>query len=114
MYGATFWGIFFLVAAFLFILPTLIGLIRGVDNMLLVIFLNVLGLATLGVGWIAAMVVACSWERSLPPRRVRRADASVRQPPKTYDPGRFRGTPFEAAARAGLWAEYSDSAPSKR
>ena len=71
MYSATFWEIFFLVAAFVFILPTLIGMVRGVDNLLLVVFLNVLAPVTVGVGWIAAMGVACFGERMLPPRRMR-------------------------------------------
>ena len=77
MYSATFWVIFALVAAFVFILPTLIGVIRGVNDLGLVIVLNLLGLVTLAVGWIGAMLVACLSPKK-PPRHIRGG---------IYDPG---------------------------
>lgn len=49
-----------------FILPTAIGLIRQVDGIGLVVIFNVLGLVTVGVGWLAAMILACALPKRLP------------------------------------------------
>ena len=46
-------------------LPTIIGLIRDVDDKGLVILLNVLGAITAGGGWVGAMILACRMPRRL-------------------------------------------------
>lgn len=69
MYSATFWEVFFSAAAFVFILPTLIGMARGVDDLATVVLFNVLALVSLGVGWIAAMGFACFGEKMRPSSR---------------------------------------------
>jgi Superinfection immunity protein len=52
-----FWVLLFVVLAMVYLLPTLIGLIRGVDRMALVFLVNLIGAPT-GIGWIAAMILA--------------------------------------------------------
>ena len=52
-----FWVLLFAVFAAAYLLPTLIGLIRGVDRMALVFLVNLIGAPT-GIGWIAAMILA--------------------------------------------------------
>jgi hypothetical protein len=49
-----------------FILPIVIGLIRQVERMDLVILFTVLGLVTVGAGWLGAMLLACMMPRRLP------------------------------------------------
>ena len=58
IYSTQFWVLFFLVAAIVFVLPTVIGIIRGVDSLGLVVLLNILALVSLGVGWLGAMAFA--------------------------------------------------------
>jgi Superinfection immunity protein len=58
-----FWILLFVVLVVVYLLPTLVGLIRGVDRMALVFLVNLIGAPT-GVGWIAAMILA------LGPRRL--------------------------------------------
>lgn len=101
MYSATFWEIFFSVAAFVFILPTLIGAARGVRDLTTVILFNVLALVSLGVGWIAAMGFACFGESRRPPRGMRRTRLSHRAGRMYRAPGPLGGTPFESVARFG-------------
>lgn len=52
-----FWILLFVVLAVVYLLPTLVGLIRGVDRMALVFLVNLIGAPT-GIGWIAAMILA--------------------------------------------------------
>jgi hypothetical protein len=52
-----FWISLFLLLPVLYLLPTLIGLIRGVDNRALVFLVNLIGAPT-GVGWLAALILA--------------------------------------------------------
>ena len=52
-----FWILLFLVLAVVYLLPTLIGLIRGVDRMALVFLVNLIGAPT-GIGWVAAIILA--------------------------------------------------------
>ncbi len=58
-----FWILILLALPVLYLLPTLIGLIRGVDGLALVFLVNLIGAPT-GVGWLAAMILAFG------PRRV--------------------------------------------
>ena len=51
-------------------LPTLIGIVRGVDRLALVFLVNLIGAPT-GIGWIAAMILAFG-PRRLPPGPLRR------------------------------------------
>ena len=52
-----FWILLFAVIITVYMLPTLIGLIRGVDRMALVVLVNLIG-APSGIGWVAAMILA--------------------------------------------------------
>ncbi len=58
-----FWLLAFLAIVVVYLLPTLIGLIRRVDRLALVFLVNLIGAPT-GVGWLAAMILAFG------PRRV--------------------------------------------
>jgi hypothetical protein len=58
-----FWLFAFLAIVVVYLLPTLIGLIRRVDRLALVFLVNLIGAPT-GVGWVAAMILAFG------PRRV--------------------------------------------
>jgi Superinfection immunity protein len=58
-----FWLFAFLTIVVVYLLPTLIGLIRRVDRLALVFLVNLIGAPT-GVGWLAAMILAFG------PRRV--------------------------------------------
>jgi hypothetical protein len=63
-----FWVLVFLALAVVYLLPTLVGLIRGVDRMALVLLVNLIGAPT-GIGWVAAMILAFG------PRRLPRGPA---------------------------------------
>jgi hypothetical protein len=60
-----FWIFVFVALAVVYILPTLIGMIRGVDRLALVFLVNLIGAPT-GIGWLAAMILAFG-PRRLPP-----------------------------------------------
>jgi hypothetical protein len=51
------WVLIVLALAVVFLLPTLVGLIRRVDRLALVFLVNVVGGLT-GIGWLAAMILA--------------------------------------------------------
>ena len=63
-----FWVLLFLALAVVYLLPTLIGLIRGVERLALVFLVNLIGAPT-GIGWVAAMILAFG------PRRLPRGPA---------------------------------------
>lgn len=63
----------------LFFLPTLIGLIRGVDKLALVFVVNLIGGPTL-IGWPAALILAFG------PRRLPPEPAWPQHPGMTYRP----------------------------
>jgi hypothetical protein len=63
--SAVFWILLFGVLVILYLLPTLIGLIRGVDALALVFLVNLIG-APSGIWWAAAMILAFG-PRRLPP-----------------------------------------------
>ena len=52
-----FWLFAFLAIIVVYLLPTLIGMIRRVDRLALVFLVNLIGAPT-GVGWLAAMILA--------------------------------------------------------
>jgi hypothetical protein len=56
-YSGALWILAFLALAFIFMLPTLIGLIRRVDRLGLVVLVNLIG-GLSGIGWLAAMILA--------------------------------------------------------
>jgi hypothetical protein len=56
------WVLVFLALAIVFLLPTLVGLIRRVDRLALVVVVNLIGGLT-GIGWLAAMILACGPRR---------------------------------------------------
>jgi hypothetical protein len=60
-----FWIVLFAVLVTVFLLPTLIGLIRGTEAIALVFLFNVIG-GLSGVGWLGAMILAFG-PRRLPP-----------------------------------------------
>jgi hypothetical protein len=60
-----FWIFVFVALVVVYMLPTMIGLIRGVDRLALVFLVNLIGAPT-GVGWFAAMILAFG-PRRLPP-----------------------------------------------
>jgi hypothetical protein len=62
-----FWIFVFVALAVVYMLPTLIGMIRGVDRLALVFLVNLIGAPT-GVGWFAAMILAFG-PRRLPSRQ---------------------------------------------
>jgi hypothetical protein len=69
-----FWIFVFMALAVVYMLPTLIGMIRGVDRLALVFLVNLIGAPT-GVGWFAAIILAFG-PRRLPP-----------EPPLAMPPG---------------------------
>jgi hypothetical protein len=61
-----FWLGVFASVGIVLILPTIIGMVRGVERMDLVVLFNVLTLCT-GVAWFGAMTLACFMPKRLPP-----------------------------------------------
>jgi Superinfection immunity protein len=59
-----FWIFVFAAIAVVYLLPTLIGIIRGVDRLTLVFLVNLIGAPT-GIGWVAAMILAFGSRRPL-------------------------------------------------
>lgn len=60
-----FWVVLLALVAVLYLLPTLIGLLRGVDKLALVFLVNLIGTPT-GIGWLAAMILAFGPRRMNP------------------------------------------------
>jgi len=52
-----FWVLAFLAIIAVYLLPTLVGIIRRVDRLALVFLVNLIGAPT-GIGWLAAMILA--------------------------------------------------------
>jgi hypothetical protein len=65
--SGAFWVVLIVLAAALYMLPTLIGLFRGVDGLALVFLVNLIG-GTALIGWPAAMVLAFGPRRMPRPR----------------------------------------------
>lgn len=51
-----FWLFAFVPVIVLYLLPALIGVVRGVDRLALVLLVNLIGAPT-GVGWLSAMIL---------------------------------------------------------
>ena len=64
--SAAFWMFLILLLAVFYLLPTLIALIRGTDNLALIFLINLIGTPAL-IGWPAAMILAFG-PRRLPPQ----------------------------------------------
>lgn len=81
--SGAFWVALIVLLVVLYLLPTLVGLIRGVDNLVLVFLVNLIG-GTALIGWPAAMILAFG------PRRVRYSPGSqtfvVRDPERFWVP----------------------------
>ena len=81
-----FWIFVFVVLVVVYLLPTLIGIVRGVDRLALVFLVNLIG-APSGIGWIAAMILAFG-PRRLPPEPLRRPyPAGAHNPQGSMTPG---------------------------
>jgi hypothetical protein len=52
-----FWLFAFVALIVVYLLPTFVGAIRGVDRLALVFLVNLIG-GTTGIGWVAAMILA--------------------------------------------------------
>ena len=83
-HSGIFWAGLIAGLVLLYFLPTVIGIIRKVESLGLLIFLNVL---PTGVGWFAAMVMAFMLPR--------------REPPPTYIP--YQYPPRYQQAPSGDW-----------
>lgn len=68
--SGVFWVVAVILSTVLFMLPTLIGLARGVDQLALVFLVNLIGAPAL-IGWPAALILAFGPRRRPPPRRPR-------------------------------------------
>jgi fucose permease len=80
--NGAFWIVLIALAAVLYLLPTLVGLIRGVDGLALVFLVNLIG-GTALIGWPAAMILAFG------PRRLPRDQSQGSYPFVVRDPERF-------------------------
>jgi hypothetical protein len=65
--GGAFWVLLMLTLSIVYLLPTLVGAIRQVDQLALVFVVNLIGGPTF-VGWLGAMILAFG------PRRLPRAE----------------------------------------
>lgn len=63
--SAAFWVLLILVLCAVYLLPTIIGVVRGVDRLALVFLVNLIGCTT-GVGWLAALILAFGPRRLAP------------------------------------------------
>lgn len=64
--SAAFWMLLILLLVVLYLLPTLIALIRDTDHLALIFLINLIGTPAL-IGWPAAMILALG-PRRLPPQ----------------------------------------------
>ena len=63
--SGVFWVMLFMAINVLYLLPTLIGAIRGVDGLALVSLVNLIG-APAAIGWLGAMILAFGPRRLSP------------------------------------------------
>jgi hypothetical protein len=75
-----FWIFVFVALVVVYLLPTLIGMIRGVERLALVFLVNLIGAPT-GIGWLAALILAFG------PRRMQPAPPWPVPPGAAYGPG---------------------------
>jgi hypothetical protein len=81
-----FWILLFVVLVVVYLLPTLIGVIRGVDRLALVFLVNLIGAPT-GIGWVAAMILAFGPRRLPPESSWPLQPGAPYGPPRTWMPG---------------------------
>jgi T4 superinfection immunity protein len=79
-----FWLFAFLAIIVVYLLPTLIGMIRRVDKLALVFLVNLIGAPT-GVGWLAAMILAFGPKGFLTQRRCPGRRTRAGHPPARHD-----------------------------
>jgi hypothetical protein len=77
--SAAFWVVLVLVLCAVYLLPTIIGAARRVDRLAMVFLVNLIG-GTTGVGWLAALILACGPGRLLAVRRLVRGPLPDRPP----------------------------------
>jgi hypothetical protein len=82
-----FWILLLVVLVVVYLLPTLIGLIRGVDRLALVFLVNLIGAPT-GIGWVAALILAFGPCRLPPERPLLPPQGAVNDQPGVWMPGR--------------------------
>ncbi|MFD0690959.1 superinfection immunity protein [Actinomadura fibrosa] len=78
LFGLTVIGMLLILA----VLPTLIAIARGADELMLIILVNVLACATV-IGWPVALIMAMTWPRRYPRPGRGRSSPSAR--PQHHD-----------------------------
>lgn len=63
--SGTFWLLMIGVLGVIYLMPTIIAIIRGADQIALVVLVNLIGGAT-GIGWLAALILAFGPRRLTP------------------------------------------------
>jgi hypothetical protein len=81
-----FWIFAFVALVVVYLLPTLIGMIRGVDRLALVFLVNLIGAPT-GIGWVAALILAFGPRRLPPEPSWPLQPGALYGPPGTWMPG---------------------------
>jgi hypothetical protein len=81
-----FWIVVFVALAVVYLLPTLIGMVRNVDRLALVFLVNLIG-APSGIGWIAAMILAFGPRRVSPEPRSSSYPAGMHSAQGSLTPG---------------------------
>ncbi len=81
-----FWIFVFMLLVVVYLLPTLIGIIRGVDRLALVFLVNLIGAPT-GIGWVAALILAFGPRRLPPERPLHRPPGAMNDQPGAWMPG---------------------------
>ena len=86
-----FWIFVFVALVVVYLLPTLIGMVRNVDRLALVFLVNLIGAPT-GIGWLAAMILAFGPRRVSPEPQWCSYPAGMRSCARIAD-ARFLGRP---------------------
>ena len=84
--SAVFWVLLIVVLVVVYMLPTLIGLIRGVDALALVFLVNLIGAPSL-IGWPAALILAFGPRRLPPEPAWPPRPGAMRGPAEVWMPG---------------------------
>ena len=89
-----FWVALIVALVIVYLLPTIVAMIRGTDHLVLVFLVNLIG-APSGIGWFAAMILAFG-PRRLPPAPPPRP---VRPQPMQWPTGTWDARQREEEAR---------------
>ncbi len=89
-----FWAGLITGLALLYVLPTLIGIARKVEDLGLLIFINLL---PTGVGWMAALVMAFMLPRREPVMYQPVPYPAPQHPPPAYPPVQYPPAPYPTA-----------------